>query len=354
MIEDQNEHLTALKNLVLTYEYEERELRTIPQEEIDFFGYACLSNSLMFKEPQIPAYNQEDITKYFQTHSFNTLDSLISYINGLKNDIDKLFAIFSWEAMNIKYDVEALLTGEQRDKSLEAIFANKAAVCEGYCLFFREMVNKTNIDHRRVKVRNYYSYAKPYNYDPNNIPTEVDPNHCSLFIQIDYIPYISDPSRAAGYLTSENTFESDYNSSLFLIPLVKTINDRMPCDDFLIPFKFTLEDFFKSCRISPVGLCLKTESNPFVQVESSDGYLSQIYSCTSPINWIQINLLKRDPFDLENFDEIECENITSYEVVQQMIPNHQDRCRIRTNISFPEEGYYRVEVFVDSIRQLAM
>lgn len=353
MTDEQNDQFTALKNLVLSYEYKDQELSCLPQELMDFFGFSCLANSLMFKEQKIPDYDKEGITKYLTTHDFQKLDSLISYINNLSNEVDKLFAIFSWETMNIKYDVEALLAGEQRDTSLEVIFDNRAAVCEGYCLFFREMFNRTNIDRKRVKVQNYYTYSKSITDDPFNKPTELEPNHCSIFILIDYIPYICDPTKAAGRLTSDNKFEADYQPDLFLIPLNLTVGEKMPCDEHLVPLHLTLADFLKSCNISPIGIHLKTESNPFFEIESTDGYVSQIYSCNAPVGWIKINVQKQDLEYPEIFNEIESETITSYEVVQEMIPNHPERCRVRTNVSLPDEGLYKVDVFFDSLHQVS-
>ncbi|KAK8891125.1 hypothetical protein M9Y10_028330 [Tritrichomonas musculus] len=355
MADDLESKLDDLKNLVLTFEYENCELSSVPQEQIDFFGYACLSNSLMYKEQPIPRHDVEGITQYFRTHIFTTLDSLIFYINNLSSEIDRLFAIFAWEALNIKYDVDSLLTNEQKDYSLEEIFENKAAVSEGYSLFFCEMAKRIKINTKRIKITKYHTFSKAFGYDPLNIPTDLEPDHSSLLIKIDKIAYISDPSWAAGNLNSDNLFEWNYRPEMFLIPIVKTLCDRMPCDDIpsLLPFNFTFEDFFKSCCVSPIGIRLKTESNPFVRCECVDGYACQIYSCIAPINWIQIHLYKQDPSNKEIFTEVPNESITSYEVVQEMIPNHHDRCRFRTNIAFQEEGFYKVEIFIDGPLQIS-
>lgn len=350
MTEEHDEQLTALKNLVLSYEYEEQEISSVPSPQKDYFGYSCLSNTLMFKEPRIPDYDSEGITKYLDSHNFSTLDSLISYVKSLTNDVDKLFAIFLWESTNIKYDVDSLLTGEQRDKSLEIIFQNKAAVCEGYCLFFREMAQRTGVNSKRVKIRNYYTYSKSDEYLQNI--EAVEPNHCSLFIEIDYVQYISDPTKAAGRLISENQFEFDYQPSLFLVPLIDTIGEKMPCDDYLVPFHLTLPDFLRACSISPIGIHLKTESNPFYEIESNDGYVTQIYSCIAPVGWIKISIQKQDEAYPDVFNEIQSDTLSSYEIVQEMIPNHPERCRIRTNVSLPDEGLYKIDVFIDSLHQV--
>lgn len=355
MTENQESYLNDLKKLVLEYESEERELSAVPQELLDYFGYACLSNTLMCKYSPIPKYDSQYLTEYLQNHEFPTLDHLITFIQKLKNDVDKLFAIFSWEALNIKYDVEALFSGEVKNTTLESIFYNKAAVDEGYSLFFCEMAKRVNIDTKKIGIQSYYTLSKAFGYDPLNPPSEISPDHASIYISINNTPYVSEPAWAAGHLNSENQFEWNFRPELFLTPLEKTLCDRFPCDESysILPYKFTFEDFFKSCRISPIGVCLKTESNPLVNFESDDGYVSQIYSCVAPINWIQIHLHKQDEFDKNDFNEIPNDNITSYEIVQEGIPNHSERCRFRANIAFPEEGLYKVEVYIDGPLQVS-
>lgn len=355
MTEEQENYLNDLKKLVLEYESEQQDLSAAPKELVDYFGYACLSNSLMCSYPSIPKHNAKGITEYFQTHNISTLDSLVKYIKGLKTDVDKLFAIFSWEALNIKYDVEALFSGEVKNSTLEAIFENKTAVDEGYSLFFCEMAKKVNIDQNKIGIQNYYTLSKGFWFDPLNPPSEISPDHASIYININNTPYVSEPAWAAGHLNSENQFEWNYRPDLFLTPIGKTLCDRYPCDESysILPFKYTFEDFFKSCRVSPIGICLKTESNPLVNFESEDGYVSQIYSCVAPVNWIQIHLHKQDTDDKTVFTEIPNENITSYEIVQEAIPNHSERCRFRANIAFQEEGVYKVEVYIDSPLQVS-
>ena len=44
---DQN----SLKKLVNEFEEKEYELTDVPQEQVEQFGYSCLSHTLMFKEP---------------------------------------------------------------------------------------------------------------------------------------------------------------------------------------------------------------------------------------------------------------------------------------------------------------
>ena len=88
--------LNDLKELVFKFQENELDLSDIPQEQIDEFGYACLANSLMFKEPQIPKYHSKELTDHIKNHHFETLESLISFIQSLEDDVDKLYSIFSY------------------------------------------------------------------------------------------------------------------------------------------------------------------------------------------------------------------------------------------------------------------
>lgn len=91
---------TTLEQLVSIFEESKIDLTQVPQRFIDQYGYASLSNALMFKVPPIPKYDLE-ISTFIKNHAFKTLDSLILYIQSIDNDIDKLFAIFCYAAFNI-------------------------------------------------------------------------------------------------------------------------------------------------------------------------------------------------------------------------------------------------------------
>ncbi|KAK8854318.1 hypothetical protein M9Y10_016878 [Tritrichomonas musculus] len=343
--------LSRLRQLVINFEEKETDLSQVPKDLVNEFGYACLSNSLMFKEPEIPKHDEEGISQYIQSHTFDTLNSLISYIKSLNDDIDKLFAIFAYAALNIRYDTEAFFSGNHKSATLESVFQTKLAVCEGYALFFREMSKRVGLNSKRIVISDYSNFSKAFGFDPLNPPSTIKSDHASVHITIDGVPFISEPTWAAGYLNNSNQFQWSYKPKLFLIPLYKSLCDHYPCDDCqkLLPFKFTFNDFFKSCDVSPCGINLKTESNPYVNIESKSGYLEQIYSCDGPIDWIQIHLYKKNS---NSFNEIQSNGITSYEIIQRKLPNHPERCRFICNIAFPEKGFYEIEIYIDGPRVL--
>lgn len=346
-----SDSLNDLKELVFKFQENELDLSDIPQEQIDEFGYACLANSLMFKEPVIPKYHSKEITEYMKTHKFDTLDSLISYIKSLDDDVDKLYSIFSFEALNIKYDTDSFLKNDINFKTIEEIFQSKLAVCSGYTYFYYKMSKLVDLNPDRVMVKCYANYAKAYGYNPLNPPQKVKSNHLSIYITIDGVPFVSEPTWAAGHVTNDLKFEWCYRPQLFLIPVYKSLCDHYPCSSSrkLLPFKFSFSQYLKSCRVSSFGRSLKTESNPFVNFECGDGYVEQVYSCNGPIGWISIQLFKKNNLKGDGgFTQIPGEGITSYEIIQRKMPNHPERTRFKTHISFMEEGVYQVKLFIES------
>ena len=339
--------LNELKQTVLNFEAEELDLTSVPQALVNEFGYACLANSLLFKQPKIPEYNAEEINEYIQTNAFATLDSLIDYVKSLDDDINKLFAIFSYTANYIKYDTQSSFSDNVSEKTLEEIFQSSCAVSSGYVAFFQGMAKRVNLNSEKIKMKVYSNYGKGYGYDPLNPPKEANANHFSIYITIDDVPFISEPTWAAGYISNNKKFVADYNPHLFLIPLLESLCDHYPCGESksLLPFEFPFEDFLKACTLRPFGKALKTETNPYVNFECKNGFLEQIYSCTYPINNISMNLYRKNS---KKFTKISSDGITSYEIIQPKILKRPDRCRFKTNIAFPKKGFYKVELIFDS------
>ena len=267
--------IKLLKDLVTLFEENEKDLTDVPDEAVKLFGYSCLANSLMFKEPPIPKHETKSIEDYIKTHTFSTVDSLCSYIATIKDDLDKLYAIFCWAALNIEYDTESYFSHNIKGTSLEEVFKTKKAVCEGYALFFKEMAKRVSLDTERINVVSYSNYAKGYSFKPLEPPPTLKSNHASVYIKIDGVPFISEPTWGAGHLGSDKTFKCQFDSKYFLIPVYKTLNDHFPCEEAakLIPFKLSYEDYLKSMKTHPLKHNIKTETNPFVKIDCKDGYL---------------------------------------------------------------------------------
>lgn len=339
--------LNELKALISKFEENELDLvKDVPKKLVSEFGYSCLANALMFKEPKIPQYNQEEISEFMKTHTFNTLDSLINYVKSVKGDINKLFAIFSWAALNIQYDTQSYFSGNLKGTTLEEVFKTKLAVCEGYALFVKEMAKRVNLNDKRITIKPYSNYAKGYSFDPLNPPKEVKSNHASVYLEIDGVPFIAEPTWAAGHIGEGKKFQWDYDPQLFLIPVYKTLCDHYPCDESksLLPFEYPYQDYVKSCKVSPFDRYLKAEGIPFVNFESKNGYVEQFYSCTGPIDFVNFKIFVKKK---KTFEQIDSEGISSYVIVKTRLPKHTERCRFQTAIGLPAKGFYHIQMFID-------
>ena len=206
LIKIKDEAFKKLKELVSLFEENEMELTDAPKELISQFGYSCLANSLMFKEPEIPRYDKNYIVDFIKKHNFPTVESLCNYILSLKNDIDKLFAIFCWAALNIKYDVDAFFSDNIRSTTLEEVFNTKRAVCSGYALFYKEMAKRAKINTKKIKIHEYSNLSKAYGFDPLNPPKNVESDHASIYLEIDGVPFISEPTWASGSIDKNKKF----------------------------------------------------------------------------------------------------------------------------------------------------
>lgn len=345
-----DDYFHKLKQMVSLFEENEMELTDAPQELIDQFGYSCLANALMFKEPEIPKYEKETIYEYIKTHKFTTVSSLCNYIVSLKNDIDKLYGIFCWAALNIQYDTDAFFSDNIKSTTLEEVFNTKKAVCSGYSVFFIEMAKLTKINTKKIKICEYSNCSKAYGFDPLNPPKYPKSDHSSIYIEIDGVQFICEPTWASGSIGDNKQFTPNFKPHYFLIPIYKSLNSHYPCDEStkLLQIKFPFKDFLKSPRLRSTTN-LKTESNPLVNCECRNGFLEQIYSCNGPIDCISFTILLKTN---NKFIEIPNDGIIGYQILQKKIPKHPERCRFRVNIAFPQKGLFLIEMYINNFCEL--
>lgn len=337
----------SLSEFVKKCEDNEIDIDQIPQELVDKHGYPCLANSLMLKEPQIPEF-KKDIAEYIKNNQFETIELLIAYINQQENDIDKLFAIFAYAALNIEYDVELYFSDRDKSTTLEEVFKTKKAVCAGYATFFLEMSKRVNIDTNRIKIKRYDNYSKGFSFNPLTPPEIIKANHSSIYVEIDEIPFISEPTWASGYLTEKHEFQPNFQPDYFLIPLNKSLCSHFPCDESkkLLKIHYNFNDFYQSIKIRPFGRQIKTENFPGILIHSQFGQVERTFSCVGPIDDIIFKYyIKKD----NEFEEIQTDGLTSYEIISKSLPKHRERCRFKVYNLFPKVGFYMVEMYLDGI-----
>lgn len=108
----------------------------------------------------MPLTNFQDIDEMVRT--FNTRDDIalgelsVELTGGYIGETQKVRSIFSWIALNIKYDSAALQTGIVPDQSAELVYMRGSAVCEGFANLFVSMCKAAGFESRLIKgyVRN--------------------------------------------------------------------------------------------------------------------------------------------------------------------------------------------------------
>ena len=339
-----------LKKLVSQFEKKQQKLSQVNSAFVKKFGYACLANSLNYEEPKLPKFQKEEIIEHIKSTNFGSIDSLLKYTKSFKTDIDKLFVIFCWVAINVHYDSSSLKVMNEKE-----VFKTRKTNSEGYANFFIEVAKLAKVS-SKTKISMFSNFSKGYGYDPLTVLSSVKPDHASVYIAIDGAQYISEPTWAAGAVSKDNKFIPQFEPDYFLIPLHKALCSHFPSNDSkkLLGFDFKLEDFTRAMEVSPVGIKLKTESHPFVNFACENGYLEQQYSCIAPVKSVSLQIWKKKPLSKMNeFEEINCEHITSYKILNQVIPkSNPKRTRFETYISFPEQGFYKVRLYVNGIEQI--
>ena len=344
---DTNALSKDLKKLVVQFEKKPKQLSEVDQQYVKKFGFAALANSLMYIGTRIPHFEKEKVAEFVKSHTFPELQTFVDYVKSLKNDIDKMYAIFCWEAFNVTYEIDSDAF------SAEAVFKTRSAKCEGYARFFVEVANLAGVN-SKYQVQKFSNFSKGKGYNPLNVvnpPPSSD--HASIFCMVNGAPFIIEPTWAAGYEDSDtHKFVEHFEPGYFLIPIYKALNIEYPVGDSqkLLDFNFELNDFLRTMKISPGGVQLKTESHPFAIFTCTDGFLEQQYSCIAPITCIIFRvskLIQKNGNDI--FQELHSKYMTSYKIISKSIKGTvPKRMRFMTYIAFPEKGFYKVNLFINT------
>lgn len=121
-----------------------------------------LEKSLRFYKEYLIAKN----IPQFETRSIN---KLANYIQKKTNsELEKARVIYSWIALNIRYDDKGYNTNDYGDLSANGVLKSRNAVCEGYSNLYKELCNALGL--KSIKIS---GYAKGYGYtigDKLNMP----------------------------------------------------------------------------------------------------------------------------------------------------------------------------------------
>ncbi|NJN28001.1 MAG: hypothetical protein HC819_19530 [Cyclobacteriaceae bacterium] len=89
----------------------------------------------------------------------------VSLAGRFESEAGKIRAIYTWIALNVAYDHQALITGTGGSQAAEEVWQTRMAVCEGYANLFQELCSLAGIESRVVK-----GYVKTYGTEKMHYP----------------------------------------------------------------------------------------------------------------------------------------------------------------------------------------
>jgi hypothetical protein len=251
--------------------------------------------------------------------------------------MDKLFCLFYWVCHCIDYDLEAHFGSASAATSASDIVENKKATSEGYCLTIREGCERCGV---AFGIETMKCYSKGYDWKPRGHPKAAKTNHTSLVVIIEGQKWLCDPTW--GSVTSldgeEVSFNSQYNRSRFLVPLVCALNDHFPtdgCESFLDePLSFGR--FAQAAAYLPNEFVFRNESHPFCRFPCKGGYLKLQFSTTRAVTRAVVQCC-----DARNRREI-VEDLQAVELFQKT----DDRLKFWLHAAFPKAGLYELRLLL--------
>jgi transglutaminase/protease-like cytokinesis protein 3 len=170
-----------------------------------------------------------DVDKIMYSYSnINSIEQLTKRIDyDFKTDIEKVRAIFTWIALNIKYekkdpyslempktywvfnddDLKRQLKRENQ-KTLRRAFRERKGVCKGYAFLFHEICTQLNIKNELV-----YGYVKGFD-DIGYVP--LNKNHVWNAVEVNNEWIFIDTTWGSGF-TINNVWKQKLNTSYFNI-----------------------------------------------------------------------------------------------------------------------------------------
>lgn len=321
----------SLRLLVADFENNQRSIHSIPKDFVDYFSIPGLVNSLNVQLSIPPKCNQAYIESEMRKKSFKNPNELAKYITSkFPKSLDRLYAIFYYEANNILYDEESYLSKSVKHKTLEEIFDTKLGVCADFSLFMHQMAEKCQI--KDFEILEFFNLAKGYAFstDPFNFyPNEPQPNHAAILVKYKNSIFLSEPTWAGGSLLSK------YNPMYFLNPIEKLLSSHFPETNFKLPFSFSYEQFKRLLPYRMNDKDVKIESHLFWYYETHDGYMNFQFSCSPNVEDIhcQLNMFKETKI---YYEYVNIETITS------------KRKRFIIHVTFPKSGLFELKLWLDN------
>jgi transglutaminase-like putative cysteine protease len=178
----------------------------------------------------------------WKASSLNHLITLIGDITLETNIIDRVWIIYYWLAQNIRYDIDADFTSNNRHQKAEDVFRNGKSTCEGYASMFKTLCDGLNIPCEKIS-----GYAKDYSFKLNQ-PIFSSTNHTWNAVKLnnDYW-YLVDSAWGTGYIDENHQYKKDLKPHYFLTHPEHMIYNHLPEESHwqLLSKPITMDDYIR-------------------------------------------------------------------------------------------------------------
>ena len=151
------------------------------------------------------------------------VEHLAAYLGSLaSNPSGKTRAIFRWITHHIRYDSQALTSGNYGDLSPAGVLQRRKAVCAGYANLFEALGRAM-----RLNVATIRGYSKGLGYTVGS-RFNGQSNHAWNAVQINGKWHLLDCTWGAGHVTEPGGYVREFNEHYFLTPPKEFIYDHFP------------------------------------------------------------------------------------------------------------------------------
>lgn len=197
--------------------------------------------------------NQEEVLKkvdkiIYSYHSIESIEDLAKSIDyDFKTDIEKIRALYTWLALNIKYnynsslfvnipDVYVVFDNQdylrrlkiEKEKLIINAFKNKKGVCKEYAYMFQKVCNLLNIKNELI-----FGFTRSPDFQIGSIPE--NKNHVWNAVNINNQWMFFDVTFGAGYIYKD-IWQKEFNADYFNISNKKLRLTHYPSDHFWYKF----------------------------------------------------------------------------------------------------------------------
>lgn len=133
-------------------------------------------------------------------------------VKPARSDAEKARALYSWIALNIRYDTEAFFADRPSAGTAEEVLKTRLSVCNGYARLYEALAKEAGLEARLVS-----GYGRGYGCQPGD-PIPKESNHAWNAVKVDGQWRLLDSTWGAGHLDEDGSFVRSFDDFWFLTP----------------------------------------------------------------------------------------------------------------------------------------